>query len=440
MPLDDLVKVTISAATATPSKPGFGTILIAAQKVPAGFVSRFRKFSSLKEMTDFGFSVNDPAYRAFQKAKAQDPAVSSCIIGKRLNKTTQTVTLTLTSAVEGDTYAIKVVSNAGVETEYTRTVPGSSSTTAEATALAALIDAHAQVSAAAVGAVITVTGTLGELVNFKEWTDNIQFKDTTADPGLADDLAAIQAATNVDWYGLALDSNSEAQVGVAALFVETEKKIACFTTSDYGCMDSGTTTDVMSDLKTAAYARSGVLMSKKELHSYSGIAWMAKQFAGAKPGEDTWAYKTLASVTADEFTGAERTAILDKNGNLYSAVSSINVTEKGKTGSGEYFDIVRFIDWLKAEIQFRVFSALINNKKIPYTDLGIDAIVSIIKGALKAGEDAGGLEPGTSTVTAPKVKDIASATRATRKLSDVKFGGKLAGAIHELEIDGSLVP
>jgi hypothetical protein len=437
MSLDDLVKINVSASTATPTKPGFGTILIAAQKLPAAFVSRVRRFGSLTEMTDFGIAVTDPVYLCAQKLKAQNPATADFLVGKRLNKVTQTVTLTCTSAVQGDTYQITVGS-----TTYTRTVPGSSTTTAEATALAALIDAHLAVTATAVGPVVTVTNTTaGELVNLKDWTDNIQFKDVTADGGsggLAADLAAIKAATNQDWYGLALDSQSEAEINIAALFVETEKKIFSPNNSDWGCGDASTTTDVMSDIKTAAYSRTGVLWSRRELLSYSGPAWMAKQFAGAKPGEDTWKFKTLAAINADELTAAERAAVKGKNGNFYSPVSGINITEDGKSGSGEWLDVVRFVDWQRAEIQFRIFSALVNNKKLPYTDNGIEAIGAIIKSALEAGVDQGGLDPGTVSVVIPKVSGIPSATRATRKLSGVKFSAKLAGAIHELEIDGTL--
>lgn len=435
MSLDDLVKVTITASTATPTKPGFGTILIAAQKLPAAFTARVMRFGSLKELTDFGVGVNDPVYLCAQKCKAQNPAITDFLVGKRLNKGTQTFTLTCTSAAVGDTYAITVGS-----TTYTRTVPGASTVNAEATAFAALIDPHASVTAVAAGAVITVTGLIGELVNIKDWTDNLQFKDTTVDPGLAADLAAILAATNQDWYGLALDSQSENEINAAALFVETAKKITCFNNSDWGCGDAATTTDAMSDLKAAAYTRSGVLFSKKELLSYSGPAWVAKQFAGANPGEDTWAFKTLAGVKVDELTAAQRNAVLTKNGNIYTPTSGINITEKGTSGSGEFFDVTRFVDWLRAEIQFRVYSALVNNKKIPYTDVGIDTIAAIIKGALLFGVERGGLEAGTVTVIIPRVAGIPSAQRATRKLTGLKFNAKLAGAIHELEIEGNVIP
>lgn len=437
--LDDLVKINISATTATPTKPGFGTILIAAQKVPGAFVSRVRRFGSLKELTDFGFAVTDPAYLCAQKCKAQDPSIESFLVGKRVNKVTQTLQLTCTSAVVGDTYQITVGS-----TTYTRVVTLGATTTTEATAFAALIDAHASVTATATGAVITVTNTTaGELVNVKSWTDNLQLKDTTADGGsggLAADLAAIKAATNQDWYGLALDSNSEAEINIAALFVETEKKIFVPNSSDWGCGDASTTTDVMSDMMTAGYTRTGVLWSRRELLSYSGAAWTAKQFAGAKPGEDTWAFKTLASVNVDELSAAEIAAIKGKNGNFYTQVSGINITQDGKSGAGEWLDIVRFIDWQRAEIQFRVFSAIVNNKKIPYSDNGIEALGAVVKSALQAGEDQGGLDVGSSKVVIPKVAGIPSATRATRKLSNVQFGGKLSGAIHQLELDGTFTP
>lgn len=442
MSLNDLVQMNISASTQTPSKPGFGTILIAAQKVPAGFLTRFRQFGSLTEMTDFGFSTSDPAYLCAQKCKAQDPAIERFIVGKRLNKVTQTVELKCTSAVKGDVYKITIGG-----TTVTRTVGNGSSTDAEAAAIAALIDAISGVSASAATSsnIVTVEADAeGELVNFKDWTDNIELTDVTQDAGgesgLAADLAAIKAACTLDWYGLALDSNSQEEIEVAALFTETEKKLFVPNNSDHGCGDAGTTTDVMSALKAAAYARTGVLWSKKELLSYSGAAWMAKQFAGAKPGEDTWAFKTLAGVTVDNLLDGERSAILAKNGNFYAPTSDVNITERGTSAAGEFLDVTRFVDWQKAEIQFRVFFALVNNKKIPYSDLGIDAIGAIIDGALGAGEEAGGLIPGTRQVTVPKRSTISGSTAATRKLSGAKFTAKLAGAIHELEIDGSLTP
>ena len=43
----------------------------------------------------------------------------------------------------------------------------------------------------------------------------------------------------------------------------------------------------------------------------------------------------------------------------------------GKTGGGEWIDVIRFRDWLQNDMQVRVVNLLIVNPKIPYTDNGI---------------------------------------------------------------------
>lgn len=437
MPLDDLVKIAISASSVTPTQEGFGTILIAAQKCPATMTSRTRLFSSLTEMTDAGFSTSHPAYKAAQRMKSQNPSLPNWKVGRRNNNLTQSIRLTCTSAVQGDVYSLRVNNTA-----VTYTVPGAATTTSVATALEALIEAVAGVDSVASTNTITITATggAGELVNISEWSTNIQLQDITTDPGsstgLLHDLDAI-LAFDKDWYGLVLDSNSEAEINVAAAFVESNRKLFVPNSSDFGCEDVAVTTDVMSDVKAAAYTRTGVLYSRSELLSYSGAAWMAKQFT-QDPGSDTWKFKTLAGITVDTLSAAARAAILGKNGNIYTATSGVNITEEGKSGSGEWLDVTRFVDWLRARMQFLVFSALVNNSKIPFTDAGVDLIGSLLKQALDEGVTVGGLAAGTTSVTFPKVAAIAQADRAARKLSGGRFSGRLAGAIHELDIDGTI--
>lgn len=431
MSLDDLVKLNISASTVTPSQAGFGTILIAAQKVPAAFTARTRLFSSLTEMTDFGFLVTDPAYLCAQKMKAQNPSITSWKVGRRANKNTQTLKLKCKSAALGDVYTVTVGTLA-----ITYTVLASATTSTVATAIGALITGSGTVVVATDTITITQGAASGTLVDVKAWSTNLELTDATPDPGLAADLAAIYAF-DTDWYGLALDSSSNVEVLVAALFTETNKKLFVTNNSDFGCEDVASTTDVMYLLKAAAYARTGTLYSRSQLLSYSGPAWTAKQFVQA-PGSDTWKFKTLASVTVDTISAAARSAILGKNGNIYTATSSVNITEEGKTASGEWIDTTRFIDWLRALIQFLLFSAFVNNGKIPFTDAGTDLIASIIDGGLDQGVAAGGLAPGSTSVFVPKALAVPSADRAARKLTGVRFAGRLAGAIHELTIDGTI--
>lgn len=439
MPLDDLVKIAISASSVTPTQAGFGTILIAAQKCPATLTNRTRVFSSLTEMTDAGFSVSHPAYRAAQRMKAQNPSITSWKVGRRNNNLTQSIRLTCTSAIQNDVYSLRVNG-----TLVTYTVPGSATTTTVATALELLIENVAGVDSVAATNTITMTATggAGDLNNVTEWSTNLQLQDITTDPGgatgLLNDLNAILAFDN-DWYGLVLDSNSEAEINVAAAFVESNRKFFVPNTSDFGCEDVAVTTDVMSDVRAAAYARTGVLYSRSELLSYSGAAWMAKQFVQA-PGSDTWKFKTLAGITVDTLSAAARNAILGKNGNIYTATSGVNITEEGKSGSGEWLDVTRGVDWLRARMQFLVFSAFVNNSKIAFTDAGVDLIKALIDQALTEGVDVGLLAPGSVSSSFPRVATMAQADRAARALKGGRFQGRLAGAIHELDLTGTITP
>ncbi len=66
-------------------------------------------------------------------------------------------------------------------------------------------------------------------------------------------------------------------------------------------------------------------------------------------------------------------------------------------------------------------------------------VKSVLNGALKDGVRAGGLAADPAPeVTAPAVADVDAVTKGDRILPDVKFSGTLAGAIHNLVIDGTL--
>lgn len=435
MALEDIVTVSITSATVTPTRPGFGTSMVLANKVPATFTNRVRSYSSTSEMVTAGFLTTDPAYLAVTKIFSQNPRPAAAKVGRRATKTVQSLQLTVTSAVQNEIYSGKI---AGVA--FTYTVLAAATTTTVATALELLIEAIAGVDSTSSVAVITFgpTGaTPGVLIDVSELSSNFTFKDVSTNAGVAADLEACNTE-DPDWFGLVLDSQSEVELNAAAAWIETKPKIMSGNSSDSDIWDSVSTTDIASDFKAAAYANSGVLYSGKQLLSYSGAAWQGNRFVAA-PGSDTWAYKTLRGVTVDVLTSGQRSAILAKNANVYTAVAGVNVTEFGTVGSGEYFDVRRGIYWLQSEIRIRVFAALANAAKIPYTDKGVDTIVAIVMGCLADGIRAGLLANDPyPIVTAPKVADVDPVTRGTRRLPDVKFTANLAGAIHTVSIEGTV--
>jgi hypothetical protein len=432
--LEDIVQITITAATNTPTRPGFGTPLLAVSKVPATWgANRVRTFSKLSELTDAGFLVTDPAYLMATKLASQNPRPRKFKIGKRALVPSQTIELKCLSATEGDVYTITVGTDV-----ITYTVPAAVTPTDVAAAIAALIDALTSAVATSAVDVITVTPqTAGALLNFKSISKLFKLTDITADPGIATDLAAI-AAEDSDWYGLALDSNSQAEVVAGAAWTEAAKKLFFANTTDYGNKDPAYTYDLMYVLKAAGYKRTAVLFSGAELLSYSGLAWMSEEFP-FDPGKRTWAFKSLSGVTVDTLTAGETAAIEGKNGNHYTPVAGLSVTQNGKSAQGEFIDTTRFIDWLESEMKIQVFAALANAPKIPYTDKGVGTIVATITSVLRAGVRAGGLADDDNLfVRAPKVADVDSISRGARLLPDVEFGGRLAGAIHAVKVAGTL--
>lgn len=113
--------------------------------------------------------------------------------------------------------------------------------------------------------------------------------------------------------------------------------------------------------------------------------------------------------------------------------------------SGEYIDVIRGRDWLTARLRERIFGLLANVRKVPYTQGGIDQVVSQVDAQLREGIGAGYLSGDIPEgqelpfiVTAPEIGDISQADKIARLLPDVAFTATLAGAIHAVEINGTI--
>lgn len=259
----------------------------------------------------------------------------------------------------------------------------------------------------------------------------------SGDATIAASLAAIQNEDN-SWYGLVADQAMVADFDDIAAWVESAKKLAIFWITDADAYDATKTTDLASVLKAAAYDRSAVIWHATPVSGadYPDAAWMGEGFP-YDPGTSTWAYKTLKGVTPDNIAGKE-TPLQNKNCNYYSEVGGVNITQEGKVASGEWIDIIIGTDWLEARLREEVFSALVNNRKIPYDNTGIAMIEGLVKGVLQRAAKAGILQEDSIVVTVPKFADIPQADKLARKLPDVKFTALYQGAIQRTTINGTI--
>lgn len=266
---------------------------------------------------------------------------------------------------------------------------------------------------------------------------NLQLRDATVDPGIAADLDAILLADS-DWYGLTLDSNSEAEIAVAALWTEANGKLFVAQTADTATMDPASTTDVGADLAAAGYARTALHFAPTIGTNWLAAGVLAERLP-ADPGSDTWRYKSPAGVSVYTLTDSQRSALHNKGVNTFTTIAGLRLTEPGVTSSGEYTDVTRFIDWLHARMQERLFALLTGAPKLPYTDASVDLVRGEVLAQLDAAVTVGGLAADPApTVTAPRVADVSSVDRAARHLPGVTFSARLGGAIHTLEVSGTV--
>ena len=172
--------------------------------------------------------------------------------------------------------------------------------------------------------------------------------------------------------------------------------------------------------------------------NYPAAAWMGKMLPQA-PGSASWAYQELEGVSKAQLSTDTSEQLKTAHINRYLNIKNVGVTLDGQVAQGEYIDIIHGIDWLHVRIQERLFRLLMVNPKIPFTLQGVDLVRSEIMAQLKEAVYRGLLAADPEPqVSIPNLEDIDPITRGKRILPDVKFSGRLAGAIHHIEIHGTV--
>lgn len=244
--------------------------------------------------------------------------------------------------------------------------------------------------------------------------------------------------TNSFWYGLipvlgAYDATVITPQTDISTWTEANNKLCIHQSSDPNCLDSTSITDIMYLLNNLNFDRSAVIYHDDPTTYYAHGAWMGKQFV-QQPGSTTWMFKSLNGVPTYDIDTASQSAVLNKEGNMYTSVADVPITQNGTVASGEYIDVIHFIDWLEAYIQNQIFTPLVQQQKVPFTDAGIESVVASLKSALDRGITVGGIE--SYTTSAPLASEVSSVDKAARTLPDVEFEAVLAGAIHKVVVNG----
>lgn len=261
-----------------------------------------------------------------------------------------------------------------------------------------------------------------------------------ASGSVTDDLDAIQAVDD-NWYAIACTDRTSAVVQQIAAWTEARVKLFGTASADPNIINQpvGTdTTSVAAIFNNLGYVRTFVLYHQDADSDYPECAWFGNCLP-LQPGSETWAFKTLNSIAYSDLSATQSNNVLNKKANTYTYVGGVGITQKGTVSQGEYIDIIRGVDWLTSTIQSYVYSILVNNPKVPYTDAGITAVEAQIRRALSQGITNNFISADPEpTVSVPKAANVSSADKAARILRNVRFQATLAGAIQEIRIQGTV--
>lgn len=245
------------------------------------------------------------------------------------------------------------------------------------------------------------------------------------------------------WYVICPCGMEEGEYKTIAEWTESRNYVFAFTTLG--------DTNPVGDLFYRSFGFYGKTVESAEEvpedNKYAHVAAVSKCLH-YDAGAETWANQVVNGITAATLSGTMISKLNAANLSYIIKVGGKTITQGGKTSAGEWIDLIRFRDWLQNDMAQRVCDLLIRNPKIPYTDSGIAAVENQIIASLKAGQVRGGIAesefdemdqevPGYKT-TMPLASSLTASERASRVLKNCKFWARIAGAIHMVEIEGSL--
>lgn len=430
--VDNIVGFNIVIQDAAPSRASFGTIAVLAHHAagPDRLVYDTTPDGRAAMLLD-GFSERHDAYRKNAAIGAQNPKVPRIKVFNRAAPNAQAITLTPVVLAEGRKYEFEVN---GVAVSYTTGAAETATTISDA--IRTQLAAAPNVTAAGTDTVLlSLTDPEGERIYLRNVPRHLTVKDTSPDAGIATDLAAA-LLEDPDFYGVLIDSTSEAEILAAAAWCQANGKMLHAQTVDSDVVASGST-DVASDLAAGSYSYGKVWFSR-DMPGQLAAAIMGRQFS-RNPGSTTWENQRLNGVIADDLTPTEIANARDKNCGLYLRFGlNTAATFNTAAASGRFLDLTRDSDWLKANAQADVFAYLLNQEKVPFTQPGIDGIEAQLRARFQLAENAGVLDAGW-TISLPAIEDVDPADKAARLLTaGDAFAGVFQGAIHGVQLSGVL--
>ncbi len=445
MSLDNIANVVISLTPAPLSLAGFGTPMVAAvltapqetawdTNIGASVNTTSTTAGSWKSlMTTLGVTSTELLYGSLNAIFSQDVSPSTVKIGRRATPVAQIQHVNI-DAAEAGTYTVTVNG-----TDYTFVATAETATQIK-DALIPIVDADPAVTTASVDTdTFSITAdeagvTFSVAVDHSVTPANISTSVDTASVGIIQDIQTWETEDS-DWYELIESTRSSGVITDAASDIESRIKIFQAQTDDAAAQVAGST-DLGSVLGALSYDRTGLWWHDDDTEHVE--AAISGKMLPTDPGSATWANQTIKGVPGIVPTGESFLLAKNYNWNENFPAAGFTMTREGKMIGGQFIDVIRGRDWLQNLVQTRLVEALRNEPKIPYTDNGGQIIGGIIRAALVEASDAGVITEDSIVVTIPKVATQSTTDKGNRYFPNVTFSATLQGAIHSLDVNGSL--
>lgn len=412
-------------------------------------------YTSAADMLTDGFESTSPEYAYALILTSQTTVPGEFLVGRRQGAGTPAVAqvdkMTMQSVTANTLYKLSV--NGKV---YSYTSGGNDSVSTVLTGLGASIAADS--AAPLTASLETGGGTLdltakvaGQALTYTNVDAGLTITNATASstaqpsPLEVADLEAVQMQDD-SWYGLLLPHATDADIEVAAEWIAPQHKFLWATVNDPDVAAGNNTSDILSTLAAKGYDNVAIVYSPANYAIGIEAGWVGGQLPQV-PGSNTWMFKQIVGATPDKLStqqvqtiaGIQVNGTAGKKGNVYTeVVKGIPMMQAGRAVSGQFIDITIGLDWLYFNLSSQLFGALQGaTGKIPYTNGGVAILKGVLSAVLGQARDNGLLQPGFN-VTAPDVSTVPQSQRANRVAPTLSFTATLNGAVHAVQVSGTV--
>lgn len=173
------------------------------------------------------------------------------------------------------------------------------------------------------------------------------------------------------------------------------------------------------------------------------VAALVGEIAGRAAGSFTYKCLKLKGIEPQKLTEAQIQAIHTKGGITFVKKAARNVTSEGKLAGGEYIDVIDCEDYIIQQLAYQTQMLLNDADKVPYDNNGIAMLESVAINVLQSAYNNGMIADkadGTPdySISYALREDTTEADRANRRYLGGTFSFALAGAVHEVEITGTI--